>query len=372
MNVMGIIFANDATMGDLTSKRTMASLPFGGRYRQIDFHLSNMACAGIRNIGIISRHNYQSLMNHVGDAEEWGLELGEGGLEFLTPYAMSTTDRYRGKLENLYNAMDFLEYGIDDDNDYVVMADSAVLSNMDLTKVIAAHIESGKDITVVTKSGIANGEKQLDLAVKLDKKGEILDIAVDYVAPADYLASMDTFVLSKKFLKHQIKECVARNRYHMDRDLVMGLYQKGFATINVYQFDGVALFNESVEEYFRNSLALIDQKVRHDLFGRNHPVYTKVRDRVPSYYGENCEIENCLVADGCFLEGEAKDSVLFRQVTICEGAEVENCVIMNDTVVGEGAQLEYVILDKNVTVTPGSKLIGTAKNPIIIKRGETV
>ncbi len=370
MNVMGIIFANDATMGDLTSKRTMASLPYGGRYRQIDFHLSNMSAAGIRHIGIISRHNYQSLMNHVGDAEEWGLELGEGGLEFLTPYAMSTTDRYRGKLENLYYAMDFLEYGSDDE--YVVMADSAVLSNMDLRKVIAAHIESGKDITVVTKAGIANGKKLLDLAVKLDNKGDILDIAVDYVAPEDYLASMDIFVLSKRFLKHQIKECVARNRYHMDRDLVMGLWQKGFATLNIFQFDGVALFNESVEEYFRNSLALLDKDIRHDLFGRNHPVFTKVRDRVPSYYGENCEVENCLVADGCFLEGEAEDSILFRQVTICEGAEVENCVIMNDTVVGEGAQLEYVIMDKNVTVRPGARLVGTKKDPIIIKRGETV
>ena len=371
MHVMGIIFANDATMGELTSKRTMASLPFGGRYRQVDFHLSNMTAAGIRHIGIISRHNYQSLMNHIGDGEEWGLELGEGGLEFLTPYAMSTTDRYRGKLENLYFAMDFLTFGGDED-EYVVMADSSILSNMDLTKVIASHIESGKDITVVTKAGIANGSKQLDLAVKLDKKGEIEDIAVDYVASEDYLASMDIFVLNKKWFVEQINECVARNRYHMDRDVVMGLWQKGKATINVYQFDGVAMFNESIEEYFRNSLALLDQDVRHDLFGRNHPIFTKVRDRVPSYYGENCEIENCLVADGCFLEGEAEDSILFRQVTICEGAEVENCVIMNDAVIGEGAELEYVILDKNVTVRPGARLVGTAKNPIIVKRGETV
>ena len=370
MNVMGIIFANDVTMGDLTVKRTMASLPFGGRYRQIDFHLSNMACAGIRHVGIISRHNYQSLMNHVGDAEEWGLELGEGGLEFLTPYAMSTTDRYRGKLENLYFAMDFLEYGADDE--YVVMADSAILSNMDLTQVLESHVASGKDITVVTKAGIADGEKQLDLALKLDGNGEIADIAVNYVAPAGYLASMDIFVLRKSWLKQQIKECVARNQYHMDRDLVMGLYQKGIATINVYPFEGVALFNETVEEYFRNSLSLVDKDIRHDLFGAHHPVYTKVRDRVPSYYGENCEIENCLVADGCIIEGEVEDSILFRQVTICEGAEVENCVIMNDTVVGEGSELEYVILDKNVTVRPGSRLIGTAKSPIIIKRGETV
>ncbi len=371
MHVMGIIFANDATMGELTSKRTMASLPFGGRYRQVDFHLSNMTAAGIRHIGIISRHNYQSLMNHISDGEEWGLELGEGGLEFLTPYAMSTTDRYRGKLENLYFAMDFLTFGGDED-EYVVMADSAILSNMDLTKVIASHIESGKDITVVTKAGIANGEKLLDLAIKLDKKGQIADMAVDYAAPDDYLASMDIFVLNKQWFVHQINECVARNLYHMDRDLVLGLWQKDQASINVYQFDGVAMFNESIEEYFRNSLSLLDKDVRHDIFGRNHPVFTKVRDRVPSYYGENCQIANCLLADGCFLEGQATDSVLFRQVTICENADVKNCLIMNDTVIGEGSQLEYVILDKNVTVRPGSRLIGTAKTPIIIKRGETV
>ena len=370
MNVMGIIFANDAVLGDLTSKRTMASLPFGGRYRQVDFHLSNMAHAGIRHIGIISRYNYQSLMNHIGSGEEWGLELGEGGMEFLTPYAMSTTASYRGKLENLYFAMDFLEYGPEDE--LVVMADSAVLSNMDLTKVLAAHVESGRDITIVTKAGIANGRKQLDLAVKIDDRGEIVDMAVDYVASEDYLASMDVFVLSKKWLMEQIKEHVAHNLFHMDRDLVLGLWQKNAVSLNVYQFEGVALFNESVEEYFRHSLALIDKEVRHDLFSANHPVFTKVRDRVPSYYGEGCEIENCIVADGCMLEGEAENSVLFRNVTICKDAEVENCIIMNDTVVGEGSELKYVILDKDVTVRPGSKLIGTPKNPIIIKRGDIV
>ena len=132
------------------------------------------------------------------------------------------------------------------------------------------------------------------------------------------------------------------------------------------------MYNESVEEYFRNSLALIDSKTRRDLFGYNHPVYTRVRDRVPTYYGENCEIENCVIADGCMLEGEVEDSILFRNVTVCEGAEVENCVIMNDTVVGEGAELKYAILDKDVTVRPGAKLYGTPSNPIIVKRGEIV
>ena len=368
MNVMGIIFANDGSMGTLTEKRTMASLPFGGRYRQVDFALSNLTCAGVRHIGIITRHSYQSLMHHVGSGEEWGLELGEGGLEFLTPYAQSTTDSYRGKLESLNSAMDFMEYG---NEDYIVMIDSAILSNVDLNKIVAAHAASGKQVTVVTKAGICNGEKKIDLAVKVEN-GEITDMATDYAAPAEYLASMDIFVVNKQWMIEQVKECVARNLYHMDRNLVMGGWRRGTTTVNVYEHDGVAMYNESVTEYYNNTLSLLCKDVRADLFGSNHPVYTKVRDRVPCYYGEEAELENCLIADGCMLEGEVEDSVLFRQVTIAPGAEVENCIIFNDCVVGEGAELKYVILDKDVTVTPGAKVYGTKEHPIVIKKGETV
>jgi glucose-1-phosphate adenylyltransferase len=152
----------------------------------------------------------------------------------------------------------------------------------------------------------------------------------------------------------------------------MGGWRRGLVSVNVYEHEGAVLFNESVEEYFYNSLSLINKEVRADLFGAAHPVYTKVRDRVPTYYGENCDIEDVIVADGCMIDGEVENSVLFRQVTICEGAEVEDCIIMNDSVVGEGAKLKYVILDKDVTVRPGAKLYGTAKNPIIVKRGEVV
>jgi len=370
MNVTGIIFANDGTVSQLTEKRTMASLPFGGRYRQVDFALSNLSCAGIHRVGIVTRHNYQSLMNHIGSGEEWGLEMEEGGLEYLTPFSSSHTSDYRGKLESLYAAMSFLEYG--DEDEYIVMIDSAILSNIDLTKVIASHKESGKDITLVTKAGIANGYKIIDLAVKLDKNGEVADMAVDYAATPEYEVSMDIFVLNKKWLIQQVKEHISRNLYHMDRDLVLGLWQKKAATVNIYSFNGLAMYNESVEEYFRNSLSLINKEVRQDLFGGNHPIYTKVRDRVPTFYGENCSVENCSVADGCMLGGTVRNSVLFRQVTVYPGASVENCVIMNDTVVNEGCQLRYVILDKDVVVRPGAQLIGTPSNPVIIKRGEVV
>ena len=369
MNVMGIIFTNDGNIGELTNKRTMASLPFGGRYRQVDFGLSNLAFAGVRHVGIIARYSYQSLMHHIGDGEEWGLELGEGGLEFLTPYASSINHSYRGKLESLSSNMDFLEYG---DDDYVIMIDSAVLANIDLNKVVADHIASGKDITVVTTKGICNGNKVMDFALKLDKDGQVEDMVCDYAAPANYQASMDINVMRRPVLIRELNTPIARDKFHMDRDLVMGGWRAGKVTVNAYQFEGVVMYNESTQEYFQNSLSLVEKDVRDGLFNGAHPIYTKVRDRVPTYYGENCDIENVVAADGCMLDGRVKNSVLFRQVTIAEGSTVENCVIMNDGVVGPGCELKNVILDKNVTVTPGTKLFGTKANPIVIKRGEIV
>ena len=368
MNVMGIIFANDVAVDALTEKRTMASLPFGGRYRQVDFHLSNLAAAGIRHVGIVSRSNYQSLMHHVGSGEEWGMELDEGGLEFLTPYALGKVDNYRGKLENLHAVMEFLKFA---EEDYVVLTDSSILTNLDVKDIVKQHKASGKDITIVVKPGVANGKKVLDLAIKAEN-GEITDMVVSYPAGEGYLASMDLFVVGRQWLIAKVEELVAHDKYHMDRDLVLGQWNEGKLSVNVYEYNGVALYNESTAEYFANSMALLKKETREGLFNSHHTIFTKVRDRVPTYYGADCEVANSMLADGCFIDGAVEESVLFRNVTVCEDAKVENCIVMNDAVIGKGAQLKYAILDKNVTVTPGAKLIGTATNPVIIKRGETV
>ena len=368
MNVMGIIFANDVAVDALTEKRTMASLPFGGRYRQVDFHLSNLAAAGLRHVGIVSRSNYQSLMHHVGSGEEWGMELDEGGLEFLTPYALGKADNYRGKLENLSAVLDFLKFA---EEEYVVLTDSSILTNLDVADIVKQHEASGKDITLVVKPGVADGKKVLDLALKVEN-GQICDMVVSYPAGEGYLASMDLFVVGRQWLIGKVQELVAHDKYHMDRDLVLGQWNEGKLTVNVYEYNGVALYNESTAEYFANSMALLKKDIREGLFNGHHAIFTKVRDRVPTYYGANCEVEDSLLADGCFIDGEVEESVLFRNVTVCEEAKVENAIVMNDAVIGKGAQIKYAILDKNVTVTPGAKLIGTPANPVIIKRGETV
>ena len=368
MSVMGIIFTNDVATDALTLKRTMASLPFGGRYRQVDFHLSNLAAGGIDHVGIVSRSNYQSLMNHVGSGEEWGLELGEGGLEFLTPWALGNEDRYRGKLENLNAILDFIRFS---EEEYVVLSDSAIITNLDIKDIVASHIASGKDITIVAKPGVANGQMELDLAVKLEN-GEVSDLLVSYPAPEGYLASMDLFVVGRQWLIEKVRELVAHDKYHMDRDLVMGQWNEGKVTLNVYEYNGVALYNENTEEYFANSMALLDKEVRDGLFHAHHPIFTRVRDRVPNYYGEACQVVNTVTADGGIFDGNVSNSVLFRNIVVEKGAQVDHCVVMSDAKIGEGAFLQYVILDKDVTVTPGAKLVGTAKCPVVVKRGETV
>ena len=368
MSVMGIIFTNDVAVDALTARRTMASLPFGGRYRQIDFHLSNLAAGGIDHVGIVSRSNYQSLMNHVGSGEEWGMELGESGLEFLTPYALGNDDRYRGKLENLNAVMDFLRFA---EEDYVVLSDSSIITNLDVKDIVRSHVESGKDITIVAKPGVANGKMELDMAVRMEN-GEIADILVSYPAPEGYLASMDLFVVGRLWLIDKVRQLVAQDKYHMDRDLVLGQWNDGKISINVYEYDGIALYNENAEEYFANSMALLDKQVRDGLFRAHHPIFTRVRDRVPNYYGEEGRVVNTVTADGGIFDGQVSNSVLFRNVRIEKDAQVDHCVVMSETTVGQGAFLQYVILDKNVTVTPGAKLVGTAKCPVVIKRGETV
>ena len=370
MNAMGLVFANiyDSSLGELTNKRTMASLPYGGRYRQIDFTLSNLSNAGIRHVGIITKYNYQSLMNHIGSGEEWDLELEEGGLEFLTPYAMSHSGSYRGKLDAIHSAENFLDLSTED---YVIMADSNVLCAVDLQKVLDEHIASGKDLTVVTKAGICNGEKQMDLALRLTEDGSVTDMAVDYQAAADYVASMGLFVIDRKLLIRAAAACVARNLYRFERDFVLRAWQRGDITVNVYQFRNTALFNESTEEFFRNNLALLDENIRNSMFRDGLTIYTKVRDQVPSYYGEASEIDNCIVADGCVLQGKAEHSVLFRGVRLGKNASVRDCVVMANTVIGDGAELSCCILDKDVTISPGVHLSGTPEHPVILKRGET-
>ena len=272
MEAMGIIFSNiyDNNMGELTRERTSASIPFGSRYRQIDFALSNMANSKISNIGIVTKYNYQSLMDHLGNCEEWDLKLGEG-VRFLPPYATGHTGAYRGKLEALQTAMPVLGRC---DAEYVVLSDTTVLCAINFAAVLDEHIASGCDITVIAKAGRANGKTRQPLAVKLGDDGKIVDLAVDYCAPEDYLVGMSMFIMRRDKLIQVIREMVPHGKYHLERDFILHEYNAGNLKVNVYPFHNVALFNQSVDEYFVNNMKLLEPDVRRSLFRSEIPIYT--------------------------------------------------------------------------------------------------
>jgi len=371
MDAMGIIFSNiyDSSMGDLTDHRTSAAIPFGGRYRQIDFALSNMANANIKHLAIITKYNYESLMLHLGSCAEWDMTLEEEGVVLLPPYATGHTGVYRGKLEALYTALVPLELST---QEYVVLTDTSVLAPVDYREAVAAHKASGCDITVICKDGQCNGKRTQSLAILTDSEGKPVDMTADFAAPAEYSASMGVFVIARKLLIDIIRSTAPHGKYHLERDFILAEFNKKTISVNVYKHEGVALFNESAQEYYENSMALLDADVRKGLFHSKVPIYTKPRNEVPTYYADDARVTECIVADGCSLSGTCQRSVLFREVVLEEGTNVSDCVIMQGSRVSTGATLQYVVLDKDVTVKPYTRLIGSPTHPLYIKKGATV
>lgn len=371
METMGIIFSNiyDSKMGALTEVRTSASIPVGGRYRQIDFIFSSMANSGIKHIGIITKYNYQSLMDHLGSCQEWDLNLDCRGVCLLPPYSTGHNGVYRGKLEALLNALPVLESG---NHDYVILADTNVLAAVDFRKVVEEHIASGADVTMVGKQGLANGHELCHFSVKEDGNGMAAAMSCDYMAPPSYTVSMGMFVMRRDRLIETIKELVPHGYYHFERDYLMNTFNRGELKLHVYHFQGTALSNDTMEAYYRNNMKLLDADVRQSLFRGEVPIYTKVRDEVPTRYGMHCEIANCIVADGCRLSGHAENSVIFREVRLEEGAEVRDSIVMQGSVIETGASIRYTILDKNVTVKSGTRLLGSPEHPLVIRKGVTV
>ncbi len=370
MKMTGIIFSNiyDDTLGELTANRTVASLPFGGRYRQIDFTLSNMVNSGIRNIGVVTKYNYQSLMDHLGSCQEWDLNNKNGGLYILPPFASGRSEVYRGKLEALHTAMNFLK---SQNTDYVVLSDTITICNIDYREIVKTHIDSGRDITVIATKPLNYTDDNL-LVIECDKNFAATDIIINYPAKNGSLTGMGMFIMDREMLIKEVEEAVAQGYYHFEKDFLQRHFNMGNLSVNVYEFKGKVLRNKNIAAFFNNNLKLLDEETRNDIFKTDSPIYTKIRDEIPTYYGETSKVSECLIADGCSIKGEIEESILFRDIKIKKGAKIKKSIIMQGANIGENVYIENAILDKDVTVTDGTRLIGAPESPVIIKKGEIV
>ena len=373
-SALGIIFPNsyDATVPELANVRLMASIPFASRYRLIDFVLSSMANCGIDNISLLVNKNYLSLMDHLGSGREWDLVRKHGGLHMFPPNAEKTSKNYTGRVSALASILAFLR---EQKEKYVVMADSNNAVNFDFSDMVNAHIKTGADVTIAyTEQEIPAGYMELPddqgFYYNFDlEDGRIKEIYVNYKEAGVHNLSMNIFVVERELLIDLINTAFVRGQRYFERDVILSQLD----TLNVqgYKYEGYVARINSIKSYFDENMKLLDDANLDALFSAA-PIYTKIRDDNPTRYITGSKVANVMAADGCVIEGEVENSVLFRGVKVAKGAKVKNCILMQDTVVEAGANIEYLIADKDVTISADKEMKGTDTYPIYIAKAQTV
>lgn len=366
-NVLGLIYSNlhDTYLSELTNMRTMGSVPFAGRYRLIDFMLSSMVSSGITTVGISTKSNYQSLMDHLGSGKPWDLSRKNAGITILPPFNLNHDGgMYTSRIDALH-CID--TYITNNAKEYVIMTDCNVVANLDYGVIIDEHIASGADITIAYKHGKCPNIKKAT-TLKLDGKKIVgLQVGADQGDDVDF--SLNIIVAKRVVLQRLVAESTSMGYEEFEKELLGKNLDK--LVVNGYEVKGYATVIDSLQSYFDISMNLLKGDYK-ELFAADKPIYTKVRDDMPAIYGEKSSAKNCLVADGCIIKGEVENCILFRGVTIEEGAVVKNCVVMQDSYVSAGAKLNCAILDKEVVIKPNRELSGAATYPTFIGKGITV
>lgn len=375
-DVMGIVYTtNDLTLRELTSQRAVAAVPVAGRYRIIDFTLSNLVNSGVRNVGIIAQRNYQSLMDHVGSGKEWDLHTRNNGLFILPPFlTRENGGEYSGMVEALRANFDYLRRS---QQKYALVTNSDCIMNTSFEPMIKQHIDSGADITLmyrkVTPTDIdySHSSKNSHSFIDVDEEGNVRDMEVNPNAASYDNLYTEVMLVKRTLLIHLIDQAVSHGAKSMSQDILRPYINSGALKIMAYRMEGYYRRIETIKSYFNFNLDLLNYDVRKELFGTK-PVYTKTRDDVPAIYREGAQVKNSLVADGCVIEGTVENCILFRGVHVARGASLKNCIIMQDSYIEDFVELENVILDKSVTVRSHGRMVGQRHYPFVIGKGVTL
>ena len=365
--VLGLIFANsnEKNLPDLTAYRTTGSVPFGGKYRLIDFPLSNMSNSGINNVGIVCNSNFMSLMDHVGSGSAWDLARRRSGLSILPPYG---GHNFVSLVETIFNLYGYIEHG---DEEYVLISPSDAVYNLDYTKVFDFAEKNDADITFIyIKRKIDRITDDFRCILDVEADGKVNKIMATPVSSDVSNLSMGAMYVKKSILMGLVRQAVSESKYSFVRDVL----QVALATYKVYAYEltGYCEIIGSVKEYYDANMKLMDRDTRYRLFDYRRPIYTKVRDDAPSRYGLHCNVKDSLIAQGCVIDGTVENSIISKGVIIGEGAVIKNCIIMQDSVIGEGAELSNIVIDKDVKVSKGSKLQGSQNYPMYIAKKSIV
>ncbi len=373
-SVLGLIicFSEKSNLRDLTGHRTVASVLYGGRYRLVDFMLSSMVNSGVDDVGLIMRSKYQSLIGHIGSGKDWDLSRKKGGLILLPPYAYSekssplSVGENRSKVDALIGALDLLE---ESRAEYVILADSNIIGNLPLDEALESHIASGKKMTSVCAR--ATEQAPGYVYCKLSDDGTVLETRLSDNGGGEYpFKHLDIHILRRECLINMLEKCVTRNIRNLDREVFADVVDQG--EMNAFITEGYAIKVMDMMGYYRASMDLLNKDIRSQLFRRDRPILTHVRDENPCYYSEDAKVSESLVADGTRISGTVENSIIFRDVVIEKDAVVKNSIVMTGTVVQEGASIENMIVDKNVTIRKNKRMMGQQTYPIVIAKDTVV
>lgn len=328
--MLGIINATNEldSFQKLTAHRCLASLPFAGRYRLIDFMLSNMVNSGITNVAIFTGYETRSLMDHLGSGKQWDLDRKRDGLFVFTPNDKFCDDDYGYFAHFAANKAYFKRSR----QEYVVITNCNIIGRIDFCKVLDYHIETEADITELFHDG----------------------------------ESLQTYILKKDLLLSFIDRYKDQGNYTIS-DIVHG--QRNRYKMNMYEYTGYIAVIDSLNSYYQNSLDMVERGTWKQLFSKEAPIFTKVKDEPPTEYINGAKVANSMIANGCIIEGEVENSIIFRAIKIGKGSVIRNSIIMQKCQIEENCVLEGVIIDKDVKIEKGVQLRGTAAAPYIVEKG---
>ena len=366
-STVGVIFTsiNDEHVPELTKVRSKGSIPYGGRYRVVDFVLSNMVNSGITTVGMLTKNNYQSLMDHLGSGKEWDLARKEGGLILLPPYSDESEILYKDRLEALKGAMAFLKKAKED---YVVLADSDAIYKLDYSKVVEAHAANNADITMVYHEHECDDSVSY-LMFETDKDGKIKSADINAKAKGVKKHYINVSVARTTYLLSLLQSAITRGLTSFSKDIILPAVKSG--KIYGYKLEGYYSNIDSLSSYYKSNMDLLDKSVREEIFG-DRDVYTKVNDAPPAKITETAKVSNSLIHDGCLIEGTVENCILFRNVKVGKGAHLKNCILMSENIIGENCSLSYVVSDKDSSIANGITLAGCKQKPYFINKGSRI
>ena len=370
MLAAAIVFADAhlETMDELTRRRTVASIPFGGRYRLIDFALSNLVNADITKVAVVTERNYQSLMDHIGSGKDWDLSRRNGGVMIFPPFSYYKNEKLsENRLDNLRSLLGYISKC---QEEHIVLLDCDSVNVIDFDKALKEHIDRNADITICYKETLVNPDLEDNMSFEFDENGRAISGTLKSEIGKTANTSINAWIIKRKLLFNLINDSVVRGARSFRKDILL----PNISSLRVfgYRHEGAYLKIRSMESYFENNMLMLNAEVRNQIFGENETIYTKVRDSAPTRYGENCKVVNSYIADGCEIEGTVINSILFRGVRVGKGAVVENSILMQDTDTGELVKLNYVITDKNVTIRNNQTLSGCKTVPYYLSKNMMV